>query len=91
MDTLLAFPSLPKTIAAATDCCDHIDAQIDECHAQLEKLYAVRRALAALSGRDRRDGVGTFGEAADRASRSEYEGDEPLDLRGRMVPRSAAS
>lgn len=92
MDTLLAFPSLPATLDAVETCCEQVDRQIDECRAQLEKLHAVRRALAALTGRDRREGAGKFGEIVDRVNRSEYEGeDAPRDLRGRLVPRSVSS
>lgn len=64
-----------------------LDPQIEEVSQQLQLLQGVRRAIAGTFKIDRRDGVGIFGEAADRAKRAELEGDETTDAEGRMVPR----
>lgn len=86
MEHLFSIKLTEQTKMAAEAFIKQLDPQIDELQEQLRLLQGVRRAVAGTFGFDRRDGVGKIAQAADRAKRAEYEGDDAVDKDGRFVP-----
>lgn len=86
MEHLFSIKLTEHTKTAAEEFLRKLDPQIDELQQQLALLQGVRRAVAGTFGFDRRDGVGKIAQAADRARRAEYEGDEAVDADGKFRP-----
>lgn len=79
--------TIPQLQEASEAFAAALDRYIDELNERKQYAQACRRVAAMPFGIDRREGVGTFGEMADNAKRSEYEGEGEQRAADRIVPR----